>query len=162
MRETGDRELSSDLCQQALQQVWEAMQEGKVRSAGALPAFARTCALRLLALERQQPITHSLDIALELPADAMSPLEFLERSQFTELANRVYRELSERERAVLHGFYIAGLTKSELMAQWNITHDQFNKALSRARLRMRELVNDQLNKDHQSRPNSFARPSSSS
>jgi hypothetical protein len=51
---------------------------------------------------------------------------------------------SERDRALIRGFYVDGQTKPALMLAWNLDKDHFDKVLSRARLRMRELMHEKL------------------
>lgn len=63
-----------------------------------------------------------------------------------ELALAVLGELgNERDRSLITGYYIEGLSKPELMQRMMLNADQFDRVISRARGRMRERLLAEMN-----------------
>ncbi len=150
LRKTRDPELTKDLAQEVIFAVILAVREGRIRDAAALPAYVQQTARNMLSMHRRkmQPIAMG-----ELPeVEAMwserplSPLEHCEQSQLNAMALAVLEELpTDRDRAIVRGYYVEGHDKPELMARLGLNKAQFDRVISRARRRMRDLLHEKLN-----------------
>jgi RNA polymerase sigma factor (sigma-70 family) len=145
LRMTRDPDLASDLCQDVLETVLQAIRAQRIQSVQALPAYLHACAKNIVMANARR----AQRLVLDNDADAISPdatpLDHCEKAELCALAQKVLSELgSERDRALIQGFYVDGLSKQALMQTWQLDRDHFDKVLSRARLRMRELMSEKL------------------
>ncbi len=145
LRMTRDPDLASDLTQDVLESVLGAIKAKRVKSAGALPAYVHACAKNMVIANARRASRIVLDNDVEAISADATPLDTYEKAELAALAGQVLAELnSERDRALIRGFYVDGQTKQALMLAWNLDKDHFDKVLSRARLRMRELMHEKL------------------
>ncbi|GMU42793.1 MAG: sigma-70 family RNA polymerase sigma factor [Xanthomonadales bacterium] len=150
LRMTRDVEATNDLAQEVTFAAWQAIQAGRLRDAAALPAYALQCARNAALAHARKPRPATFD---ELPEAESAwaerqptPLECCEEGEIRALARQVLAELpTERDRALIRGFYVDGRGKPELMAEFELGKDQFDRVISRARGRMRELMLEKLN-----------------
>jgi len=146
LRMTRDPDLANDLSQDVLENVLSAIKEQRVRSVQALPAYLHACAKNMVIANARRAGRVVLDNAVDLIDSDNTPLDHFEKAELAGLAQRVLAEmLSARDHALIHGFYIEGKSKPALMRAWQLESDHFDKVLSRARLRMRELMHEKLN-----------------
>ena len=74
-----------------------------------------------------------------------TPLEQCEEDELRRLARSVLAELPvQRDRDLLVGYYIDGAGKAELMQRLELSADQFDKVLFRARTRMRDRLREKM------------------
>lgn len=149
LRMTRDATLTNDLTQDVLIAVVEALREGRIRHPGALAAYMHQSARHIVyaAHRRPQPITLA-----ELPEQEplwhdrpRTPLEHCEEDELSRIAHEVLAELpAQRDRDLLTGFYIEGADKTELMRRLDLTADQFDKVIFRARSRMRDRLREKM------------------
>jgi RNA polymerase sigma factor (sigma-70 family) len=148
LRMTGDVDLTKDLTQDVLAQVLQAIRERRVHSTQALPGYIHTCARRAVITHSRKTKRVVLDNAADIIETDATPLDAYEKHQFAEMAQQVLAELhSERDRGLIYGFYVEGKTKQALMQLWQLENHLFDKVLSRARIRMRELMHEKLNEN---------------
>jgi RNA polymerase sigma factor (sigma-70 family) len=147
LRLTKNRDTAQELLQDVLLNCLSAIRAGRVHSIQSLPAYARevarNAAFGYTRRDRVSSTSESLDSSYW--ADAVkSPLELCETCELQTLASSILENLSARDQALIRGFYIQGKSKIELLAQFDLNADHFDKVLSRARLRMRELMQKKL------------------
>lgn len=149
LRLTRNLETTNDLAQETVIAVILAVREGRVREPGALAAYVYQVARNKVATLSSRP---SLALVEELPEASvwgerpLTPLEHFEAGELRELALAVLGELgNERDRALITGYYIEGLSKPELMQRMMLNADQFDRVISRARGRMRERLLAKMN-----------------
>ncbi|WP_257386596.1 RNA polymerase sigma factor [Tahibacter caeni] len=150
LRMTRDPTLTSDLTQDVLVAVVVALREGRIRQPAALAAYMHQSARHIVyaAHRKAQPTALA-----ELPEQEeplwldrpLTPLEQCEEDELRRIAREVLAELpAQRDRDLLVGYYIDGADKSELMRRLDLTADQFDKVIFRARTRMRERLREKL------------------
>ena len=146
LRMTRDVDLANDLTQDVLENVLSAIKARRVKSVQALPAYLHACAKNMVIATARRAKRIVLDNDADLIDCDNTPLDNFEKAELGVLAQRVLAELpSERDRALIQGFYVEGQSKLALMQAWQLEKDLFDKVLSRARLRMRELMHEKLN-----------------
>lgn len=150
LRMTRDPTLTSDLTQDVLVAVVIALREGRIRQPEALAAYMHQSARHIVyaAHRRAQPMALAELPEQEAPMwhdRQLTPLEQCEEDELRRIAHEVLAELpAQRDRDLLTGFYIDGAGKSELMHRLELTADQFDKVIFRARSRMRERLREKL------------------
>lgn len=150
LRMTRDIHLTHDLTQEVMIAVVVAIREGRVKQPEALAGYVHETARHIVyaAGRKMRPVT--LDVLPESDAawgDApRTPLEQCEDDELRRLAHEVLQELpAQRDRDLIVGFYIDGVGKAELMQRLQLTADQFDKVIFRARTRMRDRLREKLN-----------------
>lgn len=149
LRMTRDATLTNDLTQDVLIAVVVALREGRIRQPEALAAYMHQSARHIVyaAHRKPQPIAVS-----ELPEQESlwvdrprTPLEQCEEDELHRIAHEVLAELpTQRDRDLLTGYYIEGADKAELMQRLQLTADQFDKVIFRARTRMRDRLRERM------------------
>jgi RNA polymerase sigma factor (sigma-70 family) len=146
LRMTRDLELAKDLTQDILESTMNSIRAGRLIHAGALPSYLYTCAKRAVYAHARRQVPRASDEVLAMIEAGSTPFDHCEQVELAALAQRVLAQLhTERDRALIRDFYISGMSKSALMATWHLDSDHFDKVLSRARGRMRELLQEKLN-----------------
>lgn len=150
LRMTRDLDATNDLAQEVTLAAWQALQAGRLREPAALPAYVLQCARNAALAHARKPRAATMEELPELESAwaerPPTPLECCEESEVRALARQVLAELpTERDRALIRGFYVDGRPKPELMAEFGLGKDQFDRVISRARGRMRELMLEKLN-----------------
>jgi RNA polymerase sigma factor (sigma-70 family) len=145
LRWSGDLELAKDLTQDVVMGIVQAIRCGRIDSASALPAYAHKSAknaLLMSARKRSPEFTDALpDVSPAWGNTPATPLEACERDELRSMAAAALEGLSvERDRELIRGFYAEGRSKPELMEEFALTKDQFDRVISRARSRMREQI----------------------
>ncbi len=148
MRMTKDIERANDLAQEVMMSVLQAIRAGRIASVDSLPGYVRETARNAFFSQERRPV---VEVSVnELDQEALeqaiaSPLDLYERAELQQVALQVLRDMqNERYRELLLGFYVSGKSKHELMAELNLSKVTFDTALSRARLRMSELMKQKL------------------
>lgn len=149
LRMTHDMHLTNDLTQDVLIAVVMAIREGRIRQPEALAAYMHQSARHIVyaASRKLQPVTPG-----ELPEQETAwqdrqktPLEQCEEDELRCLARAVLAELPvQRDRDLLVGYYIDGVGKAELMQRLQLSADQFDKVIFRARTRMRDRLREKM------------------
>jgi len=149
LRMTHDTHLTNDLTQDVMIAVVLAIREGRIRQPEALAAYMHQSARHIVyaANRKLQPVTLG-----ELPEQEAvwqdrqrTPLEQCEEDEVRRLARTVLAELpAQRDRDLLVGFYVDGVSKTELMQRLQLSADQFDKVIFRARTRMRDRLREKM------------------
>lgn len=149
LRMTHDMHLTNDLTQDVLIAVVMAIREGRIRQPEALAAYMHQSARHIVyaANRKLQPVALG-----ELPEQETlwqdrqkTPLEQCEEDELRRLARAVLEELPvQRDRDLLVGYYVDGVGKGELMQRLQLSADQFDKVIFRARTRMRDRLREKM------------------
>jgi RNA polymerase sigma-70 factor, ECF subfamily len=143
-----DPTIAEDLYQETFRLVIEKVRGGEVREPERLSGFIVSVA-RNLAIEyfrknmRVQERQADEDESRTIAAPEASQLESLLKEERTKLVRQVLADLpSERDRKVLHRFYIAEDDKEEICGELGISSLHFNQVLCRARERYRKAFEE--------------------
>jgi RNA polymerase sigma-70 factor (ECF subfamily) len=143
-----DRSIAEDLYQETFRLVIEKVRGGEVREPERLSGFIVSL-VRNLAIEyfrkntRTQARLAGEDQSRTLAAPDVSQLENLLNGERAMLVRQVLAGMpSERDRKVLHRFYIADDDKEESCAELGISSLHFNQVPCRARARYRKAFEE--------------------
>ena len=149
LRMTRDIHLANDLTQDVMIAMVVAIREGRVKQPGALAGYVHETARHIVyaANRKMRPVT--VDALPEREAvwldTPRTPLEFVEDDELRRLAFDVLNELpAQRDRDLIVGFYVDGLSKADLMDRLHLGADQFDKVIFRARARMRARLREKM------------------
>jgi len=138
-----------DLCQETFRIALEKIRRGEIREPEKLSGFISSLA-RNLAIRRLRPRPHwrpespNEDIIDPAP----NPEEELLRQERAKIVRQVISEMSsDRDRQILFRFYIAEEEKEKICADLGLTSLHFNRVLSRARQRFKELYKKEFGKE---------------
>ena len=131
-----------DLYQETFRIAIEKIRSGALREpeklSGFLCGLARNLAIDHFRRAAKHPLIAFPD-GETLASDAPDPLDDLLRSERAAIARRVLSELpTERDREILHRFYVAEEDKERICLDLGLTSLHFNRVLFRARERYRE------------------------
>ena len=149
IRWSGDLELAKDLTQDVILGIVQAIRSGRIESVSALPAYAHKSAknaLRMSARKQSPEFTDTLpDVTPMWSSTPSTPLEVCEKDELRSMAAIALEGLSvQRDRDLVRGFYADGRSKADLMNEFDLSKDQFDRVISRARGRMRELIRERF------------------
>jgi RNA polymerase sigma factor (sigma-70 family) len=144
-RKTRSLEATNDLAQEVVLAAILAIREGRVREPAALPAYMLQTARHLMLMEgrRSQPL-----LVEDLPETSSAwaerprtPLEVCEEDDLRRLARDVLDSLpTQRDRELITAFYVEGVSKQALMERFGLSREHFDRVMSRARGRMRDML----------------------
>jgi RNA polymerase sigma factor (sigma-70 family) len=150
LRLTRNPDTVNDLAQEVILAVILAIRAERVREPAALAAYVAQTArnMVMMAGRKKQPLL--LDELPEMEQfwgeRTRTPLENCEAADLRDMARAVLSELpTQRDRDLITAFYEHGLDKPELMQRFGLTKEQFDRVISRARGRMRELLLARMN-----------------
>ncbi len=147
---TRDPALAQDIYQETLALVLTKLRAGELREPKALPGFIRSVARNLLIANRRKearytqgdqdqevlPETHAPSGSSEDPPQ----LQQLLASEEAERVRQLLGELRfERDRVILVRYYLTGDSRDDICRDLDVDPGLFNRALYRARQRLREL-----------------------
>jgi RNA polymerase sigma-70 factor (ECF subfamily) len=143
-RSAGNYSIAEDLYQETFQLALEKIRNGEVREPERLSGFicglARNLVIDHFRRDSRQSPCQSRKASGQLPHRAPNQLDRLLEEEKAAVVRQVLSELtSERDRQVLHRFYIAEDDKDEICADLALTSLHFNRVLYRARERYKEL-----------------------
>lgn len=149
---TKDEEAAKDLCQETFRIVLERLRREPLREPAKLAAFLRNTAINLHIAEirkAERRKTYFDSDLLELCEDESAGQEaVLAREQARTAVRALIAELDNaRDRKLLYRYYIEELEKDEICRELALDNRHFDKVISRARKRFRDL----LTRDRQSR-----------
>jgi RNA polymerase sigma-70 factor (ECF subfamily) len=151
-RWTRDPTTAEDLYQETVRLALEKIRKGEVREPDKLVGFLRSLAKNLATHHYRRGATregreHELDesVAAVATGDPQEPLTRLLAAEKAGLVRRLIGELSsDRDRQVLHRFYIAEEEKERICADLGLSGQDFNVVLFRARQRYRKLFEERV------------------
>jgi RNA polymerase sigma-70 factor (ECF subfamily) len=144
-RLVGDPTQAEDLAQETFRIVIERVRSGELREPEKLAAFVRGTARNLVIAERRKRIRRGTDEALQSVPEPVEPsLDALGRVLQAEDRSRVRRLIGEmrskRDSEVLFRFQVLEEAKEVICHDLQLSSQQFNLVLFRARKRFRQLV----------------------
>lgn len=146
-RETRDSATADDLCQETFRVVLERLRKRRLADPDKLASFVIGVARKLLQAHRRASSRLLVQPGLleQIEDAAQTPLEAAVRSEERRLLARAIEKLSvARDREILARCYLMDQDRQEICAALKLDRSQFNKALSRARSRLRDLLADTL------------------
>jgi RNA polymerase sigma-70 factor (ECF subfamily) len=141
-RETRDGATAEDLCQETFRVVLERLRRRRLTDPDKLPSFIIGVGRRLLLAHRRVSARLSAgpDAVDEVEADTATPLEDIVRTEQRQLlASAIERLPTPRDRELLTRYYLMEQDKEEICKALRLEREQFTKAISRARVRLRRL-----------------------
>lgn len=146
LRLTRNPDLSKDLQQDVVESVLRAIRDKRIASVASLPAYVHTCAKHAAFAGSRDKAAKQVapsEVLDQVVDEQPGPLELFEKQEMAHMARTVLAELAtKRDRDLLVGFYVSGKSKAELMHEWSLGKDLFDKVISRARQRMCELTRE--------------------
>lgn len=146
--------LAEDIAQETMTRVIERLRQGALRDPHSLPGYVHGCMRHVCDREieraRQQDSQYAASspnadsgVALpELDSALPDPAEAAETGQLHALVRQLVAELPvERDRIVLHRFYILQQEALQICADLEVKHEHLHRLLSRARMRLASLLN---------------------
>lgn len=148
-RESGDAELAQDLTQDTLEKVIRNARDGKIQKPRALAHYIRHVGVyQLIDYRRKQTrrkTSTSADIADQVPAEGLGLVEQVDSTQIAQLVRQLLDEMTvERDKEVLRRFYLIGQDKATIATEFDMTPAHFDRVKSRALLRLRKLMTENL------------------
>jgi RNA polymerase sigma factor (sigma-70 family) len=152
LRLTRDVQLANDLMQEVLLAVMMAQREQRIEKPEALTAYIhQTARNRVLMWQRKatpEPMAELPEHESAWAESPKSPLECCEEHELGRLALQALQSLPvERDRELIVGFYVKAKSKAQLMEEYGLTREHFDRVISRARFRMRDLLHELMNPD---------------
>ena len=149
-RMTRDVQLARDLSQDVLLATIQALRAGRISDPSAIAGYMCQIARHLVYADRRRSnplISDNLPDTASTWADTpRTPLETCEIQELQIMARATLAELpTARDRDLLYGFYVDGLGKAELMIRLQLTSEQFDRVIHRARQRMCERMRAKMN-----------------
>jgi len=148
LKRTSDPQLASDLAQDTFVIVINALRQGKLHSAKALPAFIRQTAINLSIehFRKEKRYVRQDDEIIQLQAPHVDhKAEQVDRQHARTLLEAALEQLAQpRDREILHRFYLLDEEKPQICDALELSTAHFDRVLYRAKQRMRELLRDNL------------------
>ena len=143
-RRTGDPDLADDLLQEAFRIVLEKLRGSGLETPAQLSGFLYRTARNLVIADfrkKDRRQDQDLDKAGPTPDPAPGQLSRIILDEEAELVRRLIDELQpERDRQVLHRFYLLEEEKDTVCTELGLTSLHFNRVLYRAHRRFRDLL----------------------
>lgn len=146
-KRTGDKERAKDIYQEALLIVLQKLRNEPLSDPSKLAAYLHSTAINLhigqVRKEIRQNTTTDTDLMETISLGSDNQYQALVEERAGEAISRLIDELNnERDRRILLLYYIQDNDKEEVCKELNLSHRHFDRVISRARLRFRELVED--------------------
>ena len=144
LRQLGTEELE-DRVHDCFIIVAEAIQQGELREPERLMGYVRTIVKRQIAGHIEE-LMHSRrnramydEATSNVTDNAEDPEQSLWVQQRSEIAKRVLRGISKRDREILNRFYVLEQTQEQICGEMDLTYNQFRLLKSRAKARFGEM-----------------------
>ncbi len=147
LKRTGNRQLSSDLCQDTFVIALQKLRAGQLHKPESLVAFLRQTAVNLSIehFRKERRYIHQEDGIISLqtaPRDRKA--ERIDHRRARSLLKEVIEKLAQhRDRAILHRFYLLEQDKAQICAALELSAAHFDRVLYRAKKRMCEMIEKQ-------------------
>ena len=145
--------LAEDLAQDSLFIVLEKLRKGVIEDPAKLGGFlhstAKNCFANWQRKEWRHATTSDTDQVESVSGNRQDPFRQLVRQESKTLVRRLVNSLKkERDRDVLHRFYVLDQEKTQVCAALDLSPADFDRIISRARARMRQLITHRLGADN--------------
>jgi len=146
-KRTANRQLSSDLCQDTFIIALQKLRAGQLQKPESLVAFLRQTAVNLSIehYRKERRYIHQEDGIISIqtaPRDRKA--ERIDHQHARTLLNEVIAKLAQdRDRAILHRFYLLDQDKTQICAALDLSAAHFDRVLYRAKKRMCEMIGKQ-------------------
>ena len=140
------RSEAEDIVQETLVRAWERREA--LTQVESLEGYLITVCRNLALDNREKKENSNLslgDAELELPASDISPQERLEREEKLQRVHRLFNQLPEKQRTIMHLRDIEGLSYQETAQALGITEDIVRVTLHRARAAIRKAFENEEN-----------------
>jgi RNA polymerase sigma factor (sigma-70 family) len=140
-----DDEHARDLCQETFRITIERLRKESLSEPDKLAAFLQSIAANLCIADsrrsaRRQTYADS-EFIEQLADQSINQFSQLDRDRAAKAVRRLLAELDNvMDRTILHRYYIDELDKHEICEELALSHRHFDKVISRARARFRELI----------------------
>ena len=144
-----NEELAEDLCQETLIVVLQRLRRREVEAADRLAGFIMGVAKRLLLAEVRKAVRRDTNCDMEtIERTCAEDHELWEQAYLGELRGYLLEQIerlrTERDRTVLKHVYFEERQKQDLLREMDLTSRRFDCILSRARSRLREVIEHDL------------------
>jgi RNA polymerase sigma-70 factor (ECF subfamily) len=148
-RRTGDKERAADLQQETFLIVIQKLRNKPLEDPSKLAAYLQSTAVNLYIGEirkesrrKTSPDSTLIDAIARSTEDVYQDLL---RQQAGSATRQMLDELNnERDREILKLYYLDDKDKTEICDELDLSHRHFDRVISRARLRFKSLIEDQL------------------
>jgi RNA polymerase sigma-70 factor (ECF subfamily) len=144
-RRTGDKSRAEDICQDALATGIEKLRSSGINKPESLAAFLRGIAINLLTGEYRKAARRATVADTETIQQAIAPdpgpFEDISSEQAQRAVRKLLNEITvTRDRDVLISVYLRDEDRESICQRLDVDATHFNRVLSRAKKRFRELV----------------------
>jgi RNA polymerase sigma factor (sigma-70 family) len=131
-----------DIVQETMSRVLESAANNKIRNPDSLGAFASSTCTNIIREYRRR-------VCRDAPLDAADPVQDSRQraddaAEIRDLVQRTLETLSDRDRELLHAFYIEEMPVQQIAARQGLTESAFRVALFRARERFRQIFDNRV------------------
>jgi RNA polymerase sigma-70 factor (ECF subfamily) len=144
-RRLGDSTCIEEALHEACRIVTEKLRGGGLRDESNVISFLHQTAIQVAIDQRRQALRRKTDAASEvldtLPAESPEPFESIDREKHAAAVRALLKELpQQRDRLLLIRLYLDEADKQDLCAEFDLTAEHFDRVISRARQRFREIL----------------------
>lgn len=144
LKKTCNRQLSQDICQEAMIITIKKLRDGKLRKPESLPAFIRQTAVYLCIdhyRKEKRYIRQEDGIISRRTPHNDRKAHVIDNQQASALLEELLDQLSvDRDREILRRFYLHDEDKEAICGDLDLSPVHFDRVLYRAKQRMRELI----------------------
>lgn len=144
LKKTGSRQLSHDICQEAMIVTLKKLRADSLRVPESLPAFIRQTAIYLCIdyyRKEKRYIRQEDGIISHQTTHNDEKARAIDNQQAGALLEDLLGQLSvDRDREILRRFYLDDEDKAVICRDLGLSHVHFDRVLYRAKKRMRELI----------------------
>lgn len=148
-RRCNDKQLASDIAQDAFIVVISKARSGEINTPDAIAGFIRQTGVNLLIDHYRKESRRATDahgeVSFEIPDDKTNVERAVESRVSLQLVQQVIEEMSvDRDRDLLMSYYAKEEAKSSICERLELTPAHFDKVLFRARSRLKQLIDFKL------------------
>jgi RNA polymerase sigma-70 factor (ECF subfamily) len=144
-RRLGDSTCIEEALHEACRIVTEKLRDGGLQDESNVISFLHQTAVQIAIDQRRRAIRRKTDAASDvldtLPGETPEPFQTVEREQHAAAVRALLKELPrQRDRLLLIRLYLDEADKDDLCAEFGLSAEHFDRVISRARQRFREIL----------------------
>lgn len=144
-KRTGDEEQARDICQETFRIILERLRKSPLEEPGKLSSFILGTAINLHIGEMRKAVRrktqYDSDLLEDMEDESSSQVDIVARERSRKAVCALLDELqNERDHRILRLYYLEELEKEEVCKELQLSHRHFDKVISRARKRFKELL----------------------